>query len=75
MGNVLHGVIVARRIRGAEVERPEVDGVVRIAIDHAEGNSQEASLKRLAASQHVYLDGAVAEIVALQPGYACLALR
>lgn len=47
MGDVLHGVTAARRVSRAKVEWPEVHGVVRLRIHHAERDAGEAPVKRV----------------------------
>src|SRR5205823_14978057 len=67
MGDVLHGVTVALRVGRAKVEWPEVHRVVRVRIDHAEGDAEKAPLNRLAASPQVSLDDSITEVIAVEP--------
>ena len=55
------------RIRSAEVERPEVDGLVRLVVLPVEGDAEEALLEDVAAAD-VQLDRALSEIAAIDPG-------
>src|SRR5205085_8386529 len=63
----LHGVTVALGVSGAKVEWPEVHHVVRLRIDHAEGDAEKAPLNRLAAPQQVSLDISITEVIAVEP--------
>ena len=70
MRDVLHGVLVSYGVCRAKVEWAEVHRVVRLRVGHAERHAQKASLNRSAASQQINLDGAVAEVVAVEPNHA-----
>src|SRR5213593_720701 len=67
MGDVLHGVTVARRVGRPKVEWPEVHRVVRLRIDYTKRDADKASLNRLAASQHVDLDDSISKVITVEP--------
>src|SRR5216684_3280437 len=61
MRDVLYGVAVSRRVRRPEIERAEVDRIVRRAIYPMEGDTDKALSLHVLASD-VELDGAVTEL-------------
>src|SRR5260370_42360144 len=65
MGDVLHAVAAPCRIVRFEVERTEVDGVVRRAVDAVKRHADEALLRNVLAFD-IELDGAVGELNARQ---------
>src|ERR1051326_5609345 len=64
---MLYSVIVARRIGGAKIERPEIYRIVRLRIDHAKRNPEKAALNGLAPSHHVNLDRSVPKVITVEP--------
>src|SRR4029077_1002555 len=67
MRYVLYGVAVSGRVCSAEIERAEVDRVVRRAIDPMKSDAHEALPLDVLAS-HVKLDGTITELHPTQVG-------
>jgi hypothetical protein len=65
-GDVLHGVVPTFGGRTAEIERPEVNGLVRIIALPVECDAHKALRLNIPAA-HIRLDGAVAEVRAFDP--------
>ncbi len=67
VGYVLHRVVASRRIRRSEIERAEIDGVVRFLIEPVKSDADKAPLEDIAAF-HVEFDRPVRKLGVRQPG-------
>jgi hypothetical protein len=65
-GDVLHGVLVPRRICGAEVERSQIDDLVRVVILSVKRNADEALLKHVTPAD-IQFDRAFREVGGIDP--------
>src|SRR5438105_2488151 len=67
LGDVLHGVAVARRVGRAKIEWPEIDGVVGLRVEDTKRDAEKAALNGLAPPQDVELDHAISKVKTIQP--------
>src|ERR1035441_9613781 len=70
MRYVLHGVGLPVCALGPEVERAEIDDIVRLFIHDSKSDSYEVALWRAALALPVKLDDPVGELVAVEPNHA-----